>query len=295
MRYLRALALACLLAVSVVGAAWAQSSPQPNQRITVATFNIRVFSDRSRSDAELREIAQLVAGFDIVAIQETRDPAVLERLARLLETNFGLDYQFSDSLPLGRGSRELYAFVWRSDRIKAVSGMAVAADPGDRFSREPAWQLFRAVDQGGKPGFDFVLIDFHAIFGGKESLRRAEAQLLPSVVAGVEAAVRALPGASGEGDFLLLGDFNLSCADHAFDGLRAMGMVPVCPGLGTTIKDSPYDNIWYFPSRTREYANEWGMVKFDETEFDGNDERASREVSDHRPLWASFASAGDDD
>ena len=64
---------------------------------------------------------------------------------------------------------------------------------------------------------------------------------------------------------------------------------------GTTIFDSAYDNIWLDPEFTKEATSAWGIVKFDETAFDGDDKTASLAVSDHRPLWTEFRVEGDDD
>ena len=94
---------------------------------------------------------------------------------------------------------------------------------------------------------------------------------------------------------MLLGDFNMVCSDRAFDSLRAWGLRSMVPGVGTTIHDSPYDNLWRDPHTTREYTGQWGMVKFDETDFDDNDVRAAKAVSDHRPVWVEFSAGPDDD
>jgi endonuclease/exonuclease/phosphatase family metal-dependent hydrolase len=256
--------------------------------IRLATFNVRGLSDRSRSDGELRDIAELVAPYDIVAIQEARDYLVLERLVRLLKGDFGRDFEFSASAKFKSGGGELYAFLWQPDRIDPASEIRIADDPGDRFIREPAWQVFRATG-----GFDFVLIDYHALFGSSAARRREELAVLPEALRAIRAAQAAVDPA--EADFILLGDFNMPSGDRVFDALRRVGMMPLLPQPGTTINDSPYDNIWTDPSATREYLGAWGVVRFDETEFDNDDKRASLSVSDHRPAWAEFAAGPDDD
>jgi len=45
--------------------------------ITIASWNIRILSDNSRSDSELKEIASIIKRYDIVAVQEVRDTDVL--------------------------------------------------------------------------------------------------------------------------------------------------------------------------------------------------------------------------
>ena len=51
----------------------------------LAAWNIRIFSDASRDDAELRHIAQTLIDYDFIAIVEVRDEAVLRRTEQLLE------------------------------------------------------------------------------------------------------------------------------------------------------------------------------------------------------------------
>jgi endonuclease/exonuclease/phosphatase family metal-dependent hydrolase len=254
----------------------------------MATFNVRALSDRSRTDGELRDIAELVAPYDIVAVQEARDSLVLERLVRLLKDGFGREFAFSATPKLKSGGGELYAFLWRPDRVGSRTEIHLVDDPGDRFIREPAWQAFRSTG-----GFDFVLVDYHALYGSSAIRRREELARLPDAIASIRTAEAATD--PGEADFILLGDFNMPCGDRAFDALRRTGLAPLLPQPGTTISDSPYDNIWIDPAATREYLGSWGVVRFDETEFDNDDRRASLAVSDHRPVWAEFADGPDDD
>ena len=58
--------LALILAVCLSSSAWAAD-------ITVASFNIRIYSTGSRDDTELGLIADRLQQFDLIAIQELRD------------------------------------------------------------------------------------------------------------------------------------------------------------------------------------------------------------------------------
>ena len=49
------------------------------EELTIASFNIRIFSDGSRYDAELELIADRLQQFDLIAIQELRDEGVVRR------------------------------------------------------------------------------------------------------------------------------------------------------------------------------------------------------------------------
>jgi hypothetical protein len=53
--------------------------------------------------------------------------------------------------------------------------------------------------------------------------------------------------------------------------------------------------FWFDPQFVREYTGENGIDAFDLAVFGNDDEAASLAVSDHRPIWANFSSAADDD
>ena len=101
-----------------------------------------------------------------------------------------------------------------------------------------------------------------------------------------------------EGDILLLGDFNDSPDNDRFQSIVEITSMTCIfqPQLKTTISDkSLYDNICYQEREVNEYTEEKGILKFDETMFGNNDSKASLAVSDHRPVWAVFATDMDDD
>ena len=52
--------------------------------ITLATWNVRILSDSSRTDAELGQIAQIMSRYDFIAVQEIRDTHVMDRLMAML-------------------------------------------------------------------------------------------------------------------------------------------------------------------------------------------------------------------
>lgn len=244
--------------------------------LQVATFNIRVFTTRSRSDRELEVIAGLVATHDLVLIQEARDQEVLDRLVREVEHQTGVDHDWRASPPLGRGVKELYVWVYRCDRLEALGDCLVYPDSQDRFIREPAGQRFRT-----SRGLDFLAVQVHLVFGDSKAVRLAEAGSLPEVLAWMAGR----PEMAGDADLFLAGDFNLAPSETAFDALEALGYVSVKQDEGTTIADSPYDTFWLAAGLLPEYAGTWGMERFDEVLYDDVDDKASLEVSDHRPVW----------
>jgi hypothetical protein len=58
-----------------------QETDTADERATfrLASWNIRIFSDNSRNDAELAQICEILSRYDFIAIVELRDEAVLRR------------------------------------------------------------------------------------------------------------------------------------------------------------------------------------------------------------------------
>lgn len=231
---------------------------------TLTTWNIRILSDNSRDDRELDQIASLLELSDFVAVQEVRDSVVLDRLMERME---GWDYILS--LPVGRGVKEFYAYLYRTDLFEVLGAPYTLNDGEDLFIREPFVAHFRSGS------FDFTIITIHSIYGDTKAVRREEAALLDEVIRYVD------DENGAEADVILTGDFNLPGDDKAWE----MDFDYLVPSqLKTTITDtSSYDNIWIGPS-TMEVSRDVSLYPFDELLYGNDDKTASREVSDHRPV-----------
>ena len=244
--------------------------------LTLASFNIRIFSTGSRDDAELALIADRLQLFDLIAIQELRDEEVIDRTLQILADR-GHAFRAVVSPPAGRGVKELYAFLYRPDKVQPLGPQRLYPDPDDAFIREPFWASFKAGQ------FDFTLVTIHAIYGDSKADRRAEAALLDDIyqlVQGVD---------PDEQDVIVLGDFNLPPDDPGFVELDALLDPLFTDDIRTTISDaSLYDNIWFDPVYVQEWTGQIGVDRFDETAFGNDDKAASLAVSDHRPIWATF-------
>ena len=171
--------------------------------LRLAAWNIRIMSNKSRTDAELMKIARTLADYDFIAIVELRDEAVLKRTQKILSQMGKMyDYQFSPAV--GRGSKERYAFLYRSKLVSVVRHGELypdVADGKDDFSRDPYWATFRAGE------FDFSVIAVHVIWGERVAQRKAEVKALADVYKYVQAAN------GDEDDVLLVGDFNRNPTD----------------------------------------------------------------------------------
>ncbi len=254
--------------------------------IRLAAWNIRIFSDNSRNDAELQLIANVLIDYDFIAVIELKDETVLRRAESVLEL-MGRDYDYLLSRPVGGKVKERYAFLFDQKLVDVLEDGMVFPDPNDAFLREPYSASFRAGQ------FDFTTISAHVIWGDSVPPRQREVGEL----ANVYRAVQAMNGV--EQDVILLGDFNRNP-----DDLLAYQPLMSIPGMThlfqlpekSHIKDtSLYDNILFQASYVTEYTGNSGIDRFDETDFGNDDKAASLAVSDHRPVWAEFRIDTDDD
>jgi endonuclease/exonuclease/phosphatase family metal-dependent hydrolase len=247
-------------------------------RVRIATWNVRMLSDRSRDASEVAKIASMIGQFDLVALQEVHDTRVLDRIRSKLD---GWSYLVSRSVGT-ESHTERYAYFYRSAFVTPIGDAAIVRDPDNVLIREPFVASFRTGE------FDFTLCTIHILYGNSIPARRRELRLMDELVAAVQKANGA------EADVILLGDFNFPPDDN---GWQLEGWMPlVNPPTKTTIGDrSLYDNIWIHPDATSEYAQVYGVVEFDRSYYADDLDRASLEMSDHRPVWAQFSTATDDD
>ena len=75
--------------------------------VSIAAWNIRIFSDNSRDDQELMMITNILVDYDFIAIVEVRDERVLMRTKSLLQ-GMGRDYDYLISPPAGATVKERF-------------------------------------------------------------------------------------------------------------------------------------------------------------------------------------------
>jgi endonuclease/exonuclease/phosphatase family metal-dependent hydrolase len=250
-------------------------SCSPN--ITIASFNIRKFSDNSRTDEEIKQIASVLSEFDLIAVQEVLgDPIILNRTVAMLP---GYDYIVSEEV--GNIQKERYAFIF-NDKIKVIQEGRTYYDKFDNFIREPYYASFKSG------GFDFTILTVHILYGDSASDRTVEMKQIASVYEYYQEKDPA------ENDLILTGDFNTQPTHYNFDYIKEI------PGITLAIQEGKstigktghlYDNI-IFDSNTDEYTRLSGIHYFDTgMEMDA----AKQAISDHRPVWAVFCTGMDDD
>ena len=204
----------------------------------LATWNIRIFSNGSRNDDELRHIAKVLIDYDFVAIVELRDEVVLMRTEAIL-AGMGRDYDYVMSPPVGAKVKERYAFLFDPQIVRVTENGKVFPDPNDAFLREPYFATFRA----GK--FDFTAIAVHVIWGDSVAQRQREVQELANVYRAVQAADKA------EQDVILLGDFNRNPDDRL--AYRPLLSIPSMRHHVPTPTEVPYQR--HQPLRQHLFSN----------------------------------------
>lgn len=204
----------------------------------VGTWNIRAFDGGlPRLDESLHYIAEVIATFDICALQELKpNLEPIKKLKRLLGPNW--DYFLTDVCTHEGGNSERMAFFFNTDKVffrNIIGEIIIPSDKlptGHQIARSPFFAAFQAG------WFKFTLCSSHIVYGDDHTLRAAE----------ITAITEALTKRAKVEDqvFIFLGDMNIESEDGLImNALKNsdMELAPVPPSnLGG---DKPYDQIAY--------------------------------------------------
>jgi endonuclease/exonuclease/phosphatase family metal-dependent hydrolase len=248
------------------------------ERIKIVSFNIQIFGAAKMAKPEVAAIlADIVSQADIAAIQEVRSaaPDPVEAFMALLPAR----YAYALGPREGRSrSKEQYWVIYDTEKVTLL-GEDTWADPDDIYERNPQAVYFQTAGQ-----FDFILINNHIQPGN------AAAEI--NALSLVSDYYRAL---WDDGDILMVGDFN---ADGSYyDESLLAGVFPdgeyriIIPNtIDTTVapSDNTYDRIIITFAATEDYANSFGVIRFDELYDFTRLDITPAQVSDHYPVWAEF-------
>jgi len=244
--------------------------------VIVGSWNVKRLGEGTR---DLVATARVASQFDLLALQEVMDAQALDQLRQQLDATTGFTWQTLASHAIGRGRyKEMYAFLYRTDRVQYVDGAVVYLDTGDRFAREPFAARFRDQADGGT----FVVATVHVLYGKGVEDREPEIRELRAYWDWLTETFPDNPIR------LLVGDFNLEPAHGAWGALRAQAS-PLIDAGETTLSTREgryanlYDNIWV--PRDQGFVTKQGIYPF--PAHLGLSHRAARQlVSDHAPVWA---------
>lgn len=274
-------------------------SSKLDETLNLATWNIREFGKKRRTEAAIHYIAEIIGQFDIVSVVELRDNlSDLQRVLEILGPYWRVVY--SDVIPDDGGNQERIAFVY--DRRAVVhTGFAAVANPprkkdGTEYKPTFNWwrQPYMASFAAGN--FDFVMVTAHIQWGTTPG-RMAELKQFAEWVK-LKASMENLE----DQDILVTGDFNLA-SKAMVDALLSGGLkVPKAfqaASFGTNLaKDKRYDQILHRDRYPESFMNKGGVLDFYAGGiaklFPGMSKADfTYQLSDHLPLWTQINTDND--
>ena len=252
-----------------------------SQIVNICSWNIQNFG-KSKNEAELIYMANVLKEFDLIAIQEVvsgygGSQAVARLADELNRLGSKWDYVISNQTSGAGSSTERYAFVWNRSRIKQVGEPWLEEHYGLLIEREPYYCRFAV---GRKV---FTLAGFHAVPKSKQP--ETEIKYF-----------KFLPGFYPDDTIIFCGDFNLPQSHTVFNPLRKMGYIPALKGQKTSLKQScvngnclasEYDNFFFQFSKMNLVKS--GAVHFYQ---DFDDLETARLISDHLPVYIQLSFGG---
>ena len=250
-----------------------------SQSFTLVSWNIQDLG-RTKSEAELDEMAQILRDYDLVAIQEVvaKDPAGAQAVAKLADrlNRMGAKWDYAISDPTQSPSSyisERYAYLWKTSRLRAINRPRLDTKLAQQCDREPYLGYFEVKKSGQR----FHLVNFHA--------RRYDQQ--PELeIQHFTAYLDRFEGSA----FIIMGDFNLDEAHPVWEPFYQRGFNAALFQMPTTLKrkcnrqgeyfNYAIDNI-YFPTQYFQKQNS-GRIDI----AGGCDQvEAARSLSDHVPVF----------
>lgn len=269
-------------------------SSKLDQTLNIATWNIREFGKKRRSEAAIHYIAEIMGQFDLISVVELRDD--LTDLGRVLEV-LGPYWRavYSDVIPDSGGNRERIAFVYDKRNV-VFNGLAAEASPprirkGEEYLSEISWWRSPYLASFRSGSFDFVILTAHVRWGDSTEARRKELQSIAEWIDRKQKEKNV-----EDKDLIVTGDFNVpSRTDALFKALTSRGLqIPkslLGVSFGTNLaKSKRYDQILHYAAYPDSFTNKGDVLDFyagdSEPLFPGmSPEDFTYQMSDHLPLW----------
>lgn len=244
----------------------------------IGSWNVMRMGHGEKKD--FAALASVASHFDVLSVQEVMTEEGFEELRARMTEITGVPWDGMISTEKGRYSyKEMYGFIWRTDRIVAAENAVSYLDPGDLFEREPFAATFTDGD-----GLRFVLTSVHSIYGKTEDRRAAEAVALAEYYAWLQESFPGLP-------IFMAGDFNLKPSNDAWRAMKGLSRPAITSGASTLSSKNGkyanlYDNIWVPLSENLHGVRvaESGIFAYP-AHLRISHEQARETVSDHAPVW----------
>jgi deoxyribonuclease-1-like protein len=261
--------VACIIALSISFSITAQ------QVTKLITWNLCNFG-KSKNVEEINYIANVLKEADIVAIQEVSASdfgaqAVAKLADELNRKGAKWDYVLSD--PTNGEGKERYAYLWKTSKASLKGKPWLEKNLDVLIQREPFMARFTI---GGKL---VLMATIHTV--PKAKYPAMECQYLYKI-----------DSIYKTDHIMIMGDFNLSQSNIAFEKLKQRQIYPVLTNQKTSIKMKPkngeilaneYDNIFIEANYIRLKAV--GIINFADKFLDLKE---ARKISDHVPVYLMF-------
>lgn len=265
-----------------------------DETLNIATWNIREFGKKKRTEAAIHYIAEIIGQFDLVGIVELRDNLDdLNRVLPILGPYW--DVVYSDAILDAGGNRERICYVFDSRAVR-FNGMAAEASPprkkvGTEYIPENGWWRSPYVASFKSGNYDFLAFTTHVRWGDNDAARLHEIQGLANWVGGKVAEKYA-----EDKDIIVMGDFNIpSRTDPMFAAITSTGLqIPkalIDDEFGTNLaRDKRYDQILHFARFPDNFTNAGGVLDYYASDHKPlfpalTKAEFTYQMSDHLPLW----------
>lgn len=234
---------------------------------------------KSKSDQEIRFMANTVNSYDIIAIQEVvaglgGAQAVAKLAEELNRKGAKWDYVISDPTSSSAYKTERYAYIWKTKHIKKIGRAWLEKKYHLEIDREPFFCTFEYQKK------QFTVVNFHAIT--KKMQPETEIKYF-----------KLLPDEYPDLNLIFAGDFNCPQSHTVFIPLKKMGYKSILVNQKTSLKKtvkngkylaSEFDNMFYNAAKIKSIDK--GFIPF-YTFFKSFEE--ARMISDHLPIWFEFS------
>ncbi|PWS29540.1 endonuclease [Pedobacter yonginense] len=247
-------------------------------QVSILSWNLKDLGI-SKTQTEFAFMANLMKGYDLVAIQEVvagpnGPKAVAELALELNRTGFSWDYTISAVTSGGSVHKsERYAVLWKTARLKKLGQGWLEKTYGKLIEREPFYVRFR---MGNK---EFQLANYHAITKSKQP--ETEIKYF-----------KFLPALYPERSIIFCGDYNLPQSHSVFEPLKKTGFRPALTKQKTSLRQrcingdclaSEFDNFFFDASAMK--LKSAGVIHF-YRKF--STLKAARKLSDHIPIFMTI-------
>lgn len=265
-----------------------------DETLNIATWNIRAFGKKRRSQAAIHYIAEIVGQFDLVGVVELHENLQdLQRILPILGPYW--DVVYSDAIRDHGGNWERICYLF-DQRACSFNGMAAQAMPprkkkGAEYLPETSWWRMPYVASFKSGNYDFLAFTTHVRWGKSEAERALEIQGLANWLEG-----KIKSKNCEDRDVIVMGDFNIPKRDHpTFKALTSTGLkLPralIEDDFGTNLaRNKRYDQIMHFARFDDSFTNLGGVLDFYASDHkplfpDLTKDKFTYELSDHLPLW----------